>query len=584
MRKKHPIRNFLLLLLAAAIVAGLAAMPMLTAGQAEDKNAASILSGTPERRDLYKRISSGAPLAAPQSEDVRVPSGVRVTEYLIANGDEVTAGTPVARVDDVSVMTAVKSVQDSLDTISKQLQTVRAKIEPGVISVNSANKLCVNGKQIEQSKLSSYTQFITLSQQHREYEELLLELFRLHQSGVAAAPIDGVIGSLDKTQLKPLSASGEAVLMPLAANTPAGDDSEIYNGFVRVVMDIKDGYWHCRTGTEPAIITDFLNLKGISTAVSENIDLCLPEVVFAYSGEEWNLIEVQPGDLLLYAYAHDGSYWVIRIGRVNISPEEPTEPTESPEHPTLPTEPEETAPSEPDENPEDPENPENPEDPTAPTTPGGGGGNRPGGMPSIDWGSLSGMIGSRGGSGSGNSQASNLHSTAEIILCTVTPADTVTMALPIDEMDIAALQVGMTAEVSLEALPNRKYEAVITAVSPFGSNAGGSSKFTVTLEMPRVDGMLPGMNAAVTITLDVLQNCLTVPVAALAEQGNRTILYTGYDEKDKTLLNPATVTLGYSDGESVQLLAGLSEGQTFWYSYYDTVEISNAVESRGMFG
>ena len=37
----------------------------------------------------------------------------------------------------------------------------------------------------------------------------------------------------------------------------------------------------------------------------------------------------------------------------------------------------------------------------------------------------------------------------------------------------------------------------------------------------------------------------------------------------------ANMTVGMSDGENVQILSGLKEGDTFYYAYYDTLVISN---------
>ena len=74
--------------------------------------------------------------------------------------------------------------------------------------------------------------------------------------------------------------------------------------------------------------------------------------------------------------------------------------------------------------------------------------------------------------------------------------------------------------------------------------------------------MLPGMHASVLITLNTVNNVVSVPVAALTEDGTETILYTSYDEESGTLGDPVTVTIGKSDGKQVQIVDGLSVGQT----------------------
>ena len=156
----------------------------------------------------------------------------------------------------------------------------------------------------------------------------------------------------------------------------------------------------------------------------------------------------------------------------------------------------------------------------------------------------------------------------------VTPQRTMTLDITVDELDIKALQVGMTARVKINALGGEKYTATITEIGNTGTNNGGSSKYTVQLTMDRTGNMLSGMNASATIVLDTVKNVLTVPATALVEQGNKTIVYTGYDEETEMLQNPVEVKVGSSDGEIVEILEGLEEGQTYYYAYYDTLEVS----------
>ena len=87
-------------------------------------------------------------------------------------------------------------------------------------------------------------------------------------------------------------------------------------------------------------------------------------------------------------------------------------------------------------------------------------------------------------------------------------------------------------------------------------------------------------------TLVLAALLLTLPAAALVEKGTRTVVYTGYDEENEQLLNPVEVTIGVSDGENVEILDGMASGETYYYAYYDTLEISNTPDFGGgmMFG
>lgn len=101
--------------------------------------------------------------------------------------------------------------------------------------------------------------------------------------------------------------------------------------------------------------------------------------------------------------------------------------------------------------------------------------------------------------------------------------------------------------------------------------------------MDRGENMLPGMTAKATILLSTTEDILTVPASALVEDGNSTMVYTAYDEENEVLLTPITVEVGISDGETVEILSGLSQGQTYYYAYYDTLDIS-FVPDFGMSG
>lgn len=287
MRKTHPIRRVLLLLLAAALVAGLAAMPMLTAGSEEEEDKASILDVTAQRREVSRFLCYGGPLETQQAEGVTVPYGVNVTEFLVANGDSVLAGDPIARVDSVSVMAAVQQVQQSLETIAADMKELRAGITPGAITVDETGTLCVDGKQIDDSKLSDYLQFVTLAEQHRAYEQLMLDLFRLCLDDTVTAPCDGLVSHVDKSRIVKLAAGSEPRIMFLATNTPTGEDDETeYYCYVGRVEMIADGSWLLRRGMDVAV-TDFLDLSGVDTTMTDEVNIFDPSyaAVFCHNGE-----------------------------------------------------------------------------------------------------------------------------------------------------------------------------------------------------------------------------------------------------------------------------------------------------------
>ncbi len=207
-------------------------------------------------------------------------------------------------------------------------------------------------------------------------------------------------------------------------------------------------------------------------------------------------------------------------------------------------------------------------------------------MPGFDLSGLMGMMGgfSMGGYGSTGSSQTQLYSLDGDVLLTVTPLDTMTVTVAVDEKDIASVKTGMTAQLTMNALPDETFEGQVTRVAQTGSGNGGSSKFDVKITLSRESDMLPGMSTTAQLTLYEKMDVLTLPVAALRDEGGKTLVYTGKDKKTGEPANPVEVTTGLSDGENVEILSGIDSGTTVYYSYYDTVTESDAVETeRSMF-
>lgn len=114
-----------------------------------------------------------------------------------------------------------------------------------------------------------------------------------------------------------------------------------------------------------------------------------------------------------------------------------------------------------------------------------------------------------------------------------------------------------------------------------GADSGGSSKFAVEVTIPKEGDMLAGMSATATLPLYTKMDVLTIPMPALTEDGPTTTVYTALDGKTGEPTAPVEVTLGVSNRETAEILSGLRSGDRYYYAYYDTLELSQEVESAG---
>jgi macrolide-specific efflux system membrane fusion protein len=128
----------------------------------------------------------------------------------------------------------------------------------------------------------------------------------------------------------------------------------------------------------------------------------------------------------------------------------------------------------------------------------------------------------------------------------------------IDELNIAAVKLGQTANITLDALPNEQVMGSVAFISPMGTVLAGIVSYatTITLENPSPQ-LKDGMSATAEVEVARRDNVLLIP--------NTVIQGTVQNPYVEVLLNGKPVkrqiTLGLSDGINTQVVSGLEEGE-----------------------
>ena len=158
--------------------------------------------------------------------------------------------------------------------------------------------------------------------------------------------------------------------------------------------------------------------------------------------------------------------------------------------------------------------------------------------------------------------ATNSHLTTTAFL--IASGDFMELRVSIDERDILSLAAGQDAEILLDALPGTTFHGTINRINVAGATGGGSARYTVELVLPRAAEMLPGMSASAVIITYVVEDVLLLPVQAVQEIAGREFVFMGQtsagvptDEQD--------IVSGISDGLFVEIVSGLSLGDTVYY-------------------
>lgn len=124
----------------------------------------------------------------------------------------------------------------------------------------------------------------------------------------------------------------------------------------------------------------------------------------------------------------------------------------------------------------------------------------------------------------------------------------------VPERRMYQLKPGQAATVSVEAVPDRSFKGKIRMISPKVDPESGTVK--VTIEVPASGLLKPGMFCTVRIITNSRPNALIVPKKALILETDADDVFAVKEGKVELV----DVELGFVEGDRVEILSGLEEG------------------------
>lgn len=173
---------------------------------------------------------------------------------------------------------------------------------------------------------------------------------------------------------------------------------------------------------------------------------------------------------------------------------------------------------------------------------------------------LSLIKGSTVGSGSSSSSTSNgtgSSTASSNTLFSIIDMDSLRAQVSVNEVDIAAIELGQPATLTFDALPDKTLTGIVVNYDTVGTTTSGVTTYTVEIEFDKLDNSIrPGMSVSADIITSRKNDVLIVPSGAVQYQGDQTIVSVMRNGTPTSV----TVTVGISNDVSTEIVSGLKQG------------------------
>jgi Cu(I)/Ag(I) efflux system membrane fusion protein len=138
----------------------------------------------------------------------------------------------------------------------------------------------------------------------------------------------------------------------------------------------------------------------------------------------------------------------------------------------------------------------------------------------------------------------------------ITDLSTVWVLADVYQSELSKVKNGMPAELTLQAFPNRTFKGKVLFLDPLLGKETRTAK--VRLEFPNPKGELRPEMFGEVVLKSAEREGLRIPADAVVRSGTRDVVFVAVGDGK---FRPREVQLGASDGEAVEVVRGLEQGE-----------------------
>ena len=152
---------------------------------------------------------------------------------------------------------------------------------------------------------------------------------------------------------------------------------------------------------------------------------------------------------------------------------------------------------------------------------------------------------------------------AATAVVTVSTDEKMSVTISVDESDILSLELGQTVTVSVPSVSEDSFAGTLTEINRTSSSSG---TYSAVIEVEKVEGMLSGMTASVSVRIEGVDDAILIPIEALHKTSDGAYVYTSYNEEYQEYGGKVDVVTGLENSTYVEIKSGLSVGDTVYYT------------------
>ena len=169
----------------------------------------------------------------------------------------------------------------------------------------------------------------------------------------------------------------------------------------------------------------------------------------------------------------------------------------------------------------------------------------------------------------------------EWTIASIRPQEQMIVTAAIDESNILSVELGQSASVTISSVGDDPFTGKVTSVEKTGTSNSGVTSYAVEVTLERTEKMLPQMSATVSIRIEGVDDALLLPEDAVTRTRNAAYVYTSVDETTGELSGMTEVKTGLSGGGYVEIMEGLQEGDTVYYTQKQANDFSSFMGGFG---